>query len=298
MAPPANEGADMSGISRRTALAATAATLASAALPVVTGAADSSEEKLVKNGRLQQSLCRWCYNKIELDTLAAHAKKIGLVGIDLCGPGDFETLKKHGLLCTMTTSHGITKGLNRKENWDECLKKIRESIEATSAAGFKNVICFSGNTDGMDPQEGMKNCAEALKQIMKLAEEKKVTVQMELLNSKRNHKDYMCDNSKWGVGLVKMVGSEHFKLLYDIYHMQIDEGDVIASIKENKDHYGHYHTGGVPGRNEIDETQELYYPAICKAIVDTGFKGYFAHEFIPKREPLASLDAAVKLCDV
>ena len=288
----------MGRISRRTALAATAASLAASALPGVAHAAETSEDKLVKNGRLQQSLCRWCYKSIELDTLAAHAKKIGLVGIDLVGPGDFPTLKKHGLLSTMTTSHGITKGLNRKENWDECLKKIREGIEANAAEGYKNVICFSGNTDGMDPQEGMKNCAEALKQVLPLAEEKKVTIQMELLNSKRNHKDYMCDNSKWGVALVKMVGSERFKLLYDIYHMQIDEGDVIATIKENHEFYGHYHTGGVPGRNEIDESQELYYPAIAKAIVETGFTGYFAHEFIPKRDPLASLDAAVKLCDV
>jgi hydroxypyruvate isomerase len=288
----------MDRISRRTALAATAATLAASALPTIAAAVETSEDKIVKKGRLQQSLCRWCYNKIELETLAAHAKKIGLVGIDLCGPGDFETLKKHGLLCTMTTSHSIGKGLNRKENWDECLGKIREGIEANATNGFKNVICFSGNTAGMDPTDGMKNCAEAMKKIMPLAEEKKVTVQMELLNSKRNHKDYMCDNSKWGVALVKMVGSERFKLLYDIYHMQIDEGDVIASIKENKDYYGHYHTGGVPGRNEIDESQELYYPAIARAILDTGFTGYFAHEFIPKRDPLTSLDEAVKLCDV
>ena len=288
----------MTRITRRTAIAATAAALAAAAVPAVATAGEVSEDQLVKNGRLKQSLCRWCYNKIELETLAAHARKIGLPGIDLIGPGDFATLKKHGLISTMTTSHGITKGLNRKENWDECLGKIREGIEANAANGYPNVICFSGNTDKMDPTEGMKNCAEALKKIMPLAEEKKVTVQMELLNSKRNHKDYMCDNSKWGVALVKMVGSERFKLLYDIYHMQIDEGDVIATIKENKDYYGHYHTGGVPGRNEIDESQELYYPAIAKAIIDTGFTGYFAHEFIPKREPLASLDAAVKLCDV
>ena len=285
-------------ITRRTVLAASAVTVGCAALGPITFAQESSEEKLVKNGRLKQSLCRWCYNKIDLDTLAAHAKKIGLPGIDLCGPGDFATLKKHGLICTMTTSHGIGKGLNRKENWDECLGKIREGIEANAAAGYPNVICFSGNTEKMDVDEGMRNCAEALKQVLPLAEEKKITIQMELLNSKRNHKDYMCDNSKWGVALVKMVGSERFKLLYDIYHMQIDEGDVIATIKENKDYYGHYHTGGVPGRNEIDESQELYYPAIARAIIDTGFTDYFAHEFIPTREPLASLDAAVKLCDV
>lgn len=286
-------------ISRRTALAAGAASLAVAALPSISrGEEASPEEKLVKNGRLQQSLCRWCYSKIDMETLAAHAKKIGLVGIDLCGPGDFATLKKHGLLCTMTTSHTIPKGLNRKENWDECLGKIREGIDASGEAGFKNVICFSGNTEGMDLQEGMKNCAEALKRVLPRAEEKKVVIHMELLNSKHSHKDYMCDNSKWGVELVKMVGSENFKLLYDIFHMQIMEGDVIATIRQNKDYYGHYHTGGVPGRHEIDQTQELYYPAIAKAILDTGFKGFYAHEFVPARDPLTSLDEAVKMCDV
>ncbi len=283
---------------RRTALAATAATLATAALGRVTLAQETSSAKIVSRGRLNQSVCRWCYQKIDLETLAVHAKKIGLVGIDLLGPGDFATVKKHGLLCTMTTSHGIGEGLNRKEHWEKCLAMITNSINATADAGYKNVICFSGNTADMDPTEGMKNCAEALKKIMPLAEEKKITVQMELLNSKRDHGDYMCDNSKWGVALVKMVGSERFKLLYDIYHMQIDEGDVIATIRANKDYYGHYHTGGVPGRNELDETQELQWATIAKAIIDTGFKGYFAHEFIPKRDPLKSLDEAVKLCDV
>ena len=287
-----------SRITRRTALAATAATLATAAIgPIVRGEA-KMEGKIVSNGRLNQSLCRWCYKDIPIEKLAEHAKKIGLVGIDLVGPDDFPTLKKYGLVSTMTTSHGITKGLNRKENWDECLGLIRKGIEANADAGYTDVICFSGNTAGMDLHEGMKNCAEALKQIMSLAEEKKVTVQMELLNSKVNHHDYMCDNSKWGVELVKMVGSERFKLLYDIYHMQIMEGDVIATIKKNKDYYGHYHTGGVPGRHEIDNSQELNYVAISKAIIDTSFKGVFAHEFIPTRDPLTSLDEAVKLCDV
>jgi len=167
------------------------------------------------------------------------------------------------------------------------------------------VICFSGNRhkgkddkEGISDEEGMRNCAEALKQVVGLAEQRKVTVCMELLNSKRNHKDYMCDRTPWGVELVKMVGSERFKLLYDIYHMQIDEGDVIATIRENKDYIGHYHTGGVPGRNEIDESQELYYPAIAKAIVDMGYTGYLAHEFIPKRDPLASLAQGARICDV
>jgi hydroxypyruvate isomerase len=198
----------------------------------------------------------------------------------------------------MTPSHGITKGLNRKENWDECLKKIRDAIDATAAAGYPNVICFSGNRDGMSDEEGLKNCAEALKQVVGHAEEKKVTICMELLNSKRNHKDYMCDRTAWGVELCKAVGSERFKLLYDIYHMQIDEGDVIATIRQYKDYLGHYHTAGVPGRHEIDDSQELYYPAIMRAIADTGFKGIVAQEFTPTRGAYASLEQAVKICDV
>jgi hydroxypyruvate isomerase len=257
-----------------------------------------SAEAAVKNGRIRQSACQWCFKNWDQQTFCANAQKLGLVGIDLVGPDWFESLKKHNLIGTMTPSHGITKGLNRKENWDECLGKIRKSIEATADAGYPNVICFSGNRDGMDDETGLKNCAEALKQVVGYAEEKKVTICMELLNSKTNHKDYMCDRTPWGAKLVDAVGSERFKLLYDIYHMQIDEGDVIATIRQYKDRIAHYHTAGVPGRNELDENQELYYPAIMRAIADTGFKGIVAQEFIPKREAYASLEQAVKACDV
>jgi hydroxypyruvate isomerase len=250
-------------------------------------------------GRIRQSVCQWCFKAWDQETFCANAKKLGLVGIDLVGPEWFDALKKHNLIGTMTPSHSIPKGLNRKENWEECLGKIRKAIEATAEAGFPNVICFSGNRDGMDDEEGLKNCAEALKQVVGLAEEKKITICMELLNSKRNHKDYMCDRTAWGAKLVDTVGSERFKLLYDIYHMQVDEGDVIATIREYKDRIGHYHTAGVPGRNEIDESQELFYPAIMRAIVDIGFKGIVAQEFIPKRQDrYASLEQAVKICDV
>ena len=247
---------------------------------------------------IRQSACQWCFKSWDQATFCTNAKKLGLVGIDLVGPDWFDALKKHGLIGTMTPSHGITKGLNRKENWDECLGKIRASIESTSDAGFPNVICFSGNRAGMDDEEGLKNCAEALKQVVGLAEEKKVTICMELLSSKRNHKDYMCDRTAWGAKLVDTVGSDRFKLLYDIYHMQVDEGDVIATLTEFKDRIGHYHTAGVPGRNEIDESQELFYPAIMRAIASTGFKGVVAQEFIPKREPYASLEQAVQICNV
>ena len=254
-------------------------------------------------GRLKQAVCQWCFKNWEKEQFCANAQKLGLVGIDLVGPDWFESLKKHDLIGTMTPSHGISKGLNRKEHWDECLKKIRESIDATAAAGFPNVICFSGDRKGpgdlppIDDEQGLKNCAEALKQVVGYAEEKKVTLCMELLNSKQ-HKNYMCDHTAWGVELCKAVGSDRFKLLYDIYHMQIMEGDIIATIRANKDYLGHYHTAGVPGRHEIDDTQELQYEPIMRAIADTGFQGIVAQEFTPTRGAYASLEQAVKICDV
>ena len=278
------------------AAASAAALAAGSSLPAL--GADDAAGAAVKNGRIQQSVCRWCYSKIDLETLAAAGKKMGLVGIDLLGPNDFETVKKHGLVCTMVNSHPIHPGLNKRKNHESCLKAIRDAIEATSAAGFKNVICFSGNREGQDDEEGMNVCAEALKQVVGFAEQKKVTICMELLNSKVDHKDYMCDHTAWGAALCKKVGSERFKLLYDIYHMQIMEGDVIRNIRTYKDAIGHIHTGGVPGRHEIDETQELHYPAIMKAIADLKQPWFVAQEFIPAREPLASLKQAVGICDV
>jgi hydroxypyruvate isomerase len=294
-----------SGISRRQAIvraAGGAAVLAASAnvisAPQPQDPVASETDRAIHNDHIKQTVCRWCYGKIPLDQLCADAARLGFKGIDLVGPADFPTLKKHGLIGTMTSSHTIPKGLNTKANWDECLAKIRTAIEASSEAGFPNVICFSGNRNGMDPDEGMKNCAEALKQVVGLAEEKKVTICMELLNSKVDHHDYMCDHTAWGVPLVKMVGSEHFKLLYDIYHMQIMEGDVIRTIRQHKESFAHYHTGGVPGRHEIDETQELYYPAVIKAIVETGYTGWLGQEFIPARDPIASLAQGGRICDV
>jgi hydroxypyruvate isomerase len=254
--------------------------------------------KIVTKGRLQQSVCHWCFDNMSVEALAIEGARIGLRGIDLVGPEHFATLKKHGIIGTMTPSHGLTKGLNHKENHEECLKAIRNSIDATAAAGFPNVICFSGNRNGISEEEGLKNCAEALKQVAPYAEQKGVTICMELLNSKRNHGDYQCDRTHWGAKLVDAVGSPRFKLLYDIYHMQVQEGDVIDTIKQFKDHIGHYHTAGVPGRRDIDaDSQELSYPPIVSAIFDTGFKGYFAHEFSP-RNGIASLEQAAKICDL
>ncbi|MCE5186532.1 MAG: TIM barrel protein [Planctomycetaceae bacterium] len=286
----------MRKISRRGFVAGTTAGIA---VGMLAARAVFGQERPKLNGRIKQSVCRWCFGKMPLDELAAACAAMGIRSIELVEPQEWDILKKHGLVCAMTSSHRIGKGLNRVENHDECLAKIRASIEATAAAGFPNVICFSGNRAGMDDEEGLNNCRTALTQVVGLAEQKNITICMELLNSKRNHKDYMCDRTSWGASLVKAVGSERFKLLYDIYHMQVQEGDVIATIREFKDCIGHYHTAGVPGRNEIDDAQELNYPAIMRAILETGFDGFVAQEFTPRsRDPLASLQQAVRLCDV
>lgn len=252
-------------------------------------------------GRINHSVCKWCYPKIELEDLCKSAKEIGLKSIELLEVKHFETLKKYDLTCAMVSGvpGGIGSGLNRIENHDKILRFFEETAPAVSKAGAPNIICFSGNRAGMDDAQGLENCAIGLKRIMPIAEKHKVTICMELLNSRVNHPDYMCDKSAWGVELVKRVGSERFKLLYDIYHMQIMEGDMIATIKKNYESFGHYHTGGVPGRNEIDDTQEIFYPAVMKAIVETGYKGFVAQEFIPKREDkIASLKQGVRICDV
>jgi hydroxypyruvate isomerase len=260
--------------------------------------AGDSSDSVIRNNRIRQSICRWCYDKLSLEELCRLAVTLGYRGIDLVGPDGFPTLKKYNLVGTMTPTHTIEKGLNHKENWEPCLASIRAGISATSEAGFPNVICFSGNRAGMDDQEGLANCAAAIRQVIGLVEKSRVTLCMELLNSKVDHPDYMCDHSAWGVQLAKAVGSEHFKLLYDIYHMQIMEGNIIATIKANHTFFGHYHTAGVPGRHEIDETQELHYPPIVKAIVDTGYKGWLAQEFVPRGDVSAALSHAGKLCDV
>ncbi|HET6251291.1 MAG TPA: TIM barrel protein [Tepidisphaeraceae bacterium] len=303
--PTAEKG--LAQLSRREAFTlaagATAAMIASQGAGRMALAAEAPAEvaadgPAIRNNRITQTLCQWCYTKLSLEELCAAGAKLGYKGIDLVGPSTFPTLKKYNLTGTMTPSHGITKGLNHKDNWDMCLGLIRKSIEATAEAGFPNVICFSGNREKMDEHEGLLNCRDALKQVVGLAEEKKVTICMELLNSKVNHPDYMCDHSPWGIELVKAVGSERFKLLYDIYHMQIMEGDVIATITKYHEYFAHYHTAGVPGRHEIDDTQELYYPAVMKAILATGYKGWVGQEFLPVHDTVASLAQAGRICDV
>jgi hydroxypyruvate isomerase len=265
-------------------------------------AADNQMEAALK-GKINHSVCRWCYGSIPFEDFCKSAKKIGLQSIELLDPPDFAMVKKYDLTCALVSGirdgYGINKGWNRLENHDKLVQMYEFLIDETAKAGFPSLICFSGNREGLDDEQGIKNCAIGLKKIMKIAENKKVNIIMELLNSKIDHKDYQCDHTAWGVELCKAIGSDRFKLLYDIYHMQIMEGDVIRTIRDSQQYIGHYHTGGVPGRNEIDESQELYYPAIMKAIVDTGFKGFVAQEFIPKREDkLDSLKQGVTICDI
>jgi hydroxypyruvate isomerase len=251
------------------------------------------------NGNIKQSVCRWCYGNIPLEKLAEEAKRIGYRSIELLTPEEYQKVKPFGLTCAMVSGAcQIPDCFNRKENHQSLEQKLRELIDFAAENGLPNVICFSGNRRGMSDDEGLSNSAEGLKRIVGFAEQKKVTICMELLNSKVDHADYMCDHTKWGVELAKKVGSPRFKLLYDIYHMQIMEGDVIRTIRDNHEHIGHYHTGGNPGRHEIDETQELNYPAIVRAILETGYDGYLGQEFIPSREPLASLAQGFRICDV
>ena len=252
-------------------------------------------------GNIQHAVCRWCFNGLTLDELCVAANDIGIKGIDLVGPKDWGTLKKYNLFSSMCNGAEISlsKGWNDPQYHSTLIKNYTEHIDLVANAGYKNLFCASGNRNGMDDETGLKNCVEGLKQIVGQAEKRGVVLTMELLNSKIDHKDYMCDRTLWGVELCKRIGSPNFKLLYDIYHMQIDEGDVIRTIRDYNTYIGHYHTAGVPGRHEIDETQELYYPAIMKAILATGFNDYVAQEFIPlAADKIESLRKAVMICDV
>ncbi len=284
---------------RRGVLGAAVA-LAAAGLAVARRGEAAAEAPAVR-GRLKQSVSRWCFGKMTLDELCGHAARIGYKGIDLLEPRDWPVVRKHGLVCPLGSLGGpvtIEKGLNRVENHGPILDALAKGIDLAAEAQVPNLVCFSGNRAGMSDAEGLENCARALRQVAPHAEAKGVTLCVELLNSKVDHKDYMCDHTAWGAALVKKVGSPRVKLLYDAYHMQIMEGDVIRTIRENAAAIAHFHTGGVPGRNEIDSRQELHYPAICRAIVDTGYTGYLAQEFVPTDEPLKSLEAAFRICDV
>jgi len=300
------------GVTRRELLISGA--LAAASWPAFGLAA---EEKAKLKGRIRQSASKWCYGGVPFEKLCEFARDIGMPGIDLLGPGDFKKVKEYGLVCSMTSCNSIGRGFNRPEHHEDLIKNLHGAIDATSAAGFPNVICFSGNRGGMADDVGLKNCAEGLKKVVGYAEKKNVTLCIEYLNSKQ-HKDYMADNSQWCFDLVKAVGSPSFKVLYDIYHVammeakivektdpatgekkKVAEHNIIELIQKNIDAIGHFHTGGFPGRNDLDETQLLDHPPIMRAIAEAGFKGFVAHEFIPKnKDKLVSLEYALRLCDV
>lgn len=262
-------------------------------------------------GRIRHSACKWCYKDISLEAVCTAAREIGLESVELLNPADFPTLARHGLHCAMVsnptgktaagvTVGGIAKAFNRPEHHETLIALYERRIPEVAAAGFENLICFSGNRDGLDDLQGLEHCAAGLRRLVATAEKHRVTLVMELLNSRVNHRDYMCDRTAWGVELCRRVGSERFKLLYDIYHMQIMEGDVIRTIQTNAAWIAHYHTAGNPGRHEFEpqDAQELNYPAIMRAIQATGYRGFVGQEFLPTRDPLTSLRAAVRLCTV
>jgi hydroxypyruvate isomerase len=284
-------------LSRRAALKTG---LAATALTSLSGMLHGEENTTARKKRIRQSVCRWCYQKIPLDELCALAAKIGLLGIDLLNPEEYEIPRKYGLICTMGYAGAgvIAEALNRTENHAAIEAGLRANIPLAARAGIPNVITFSGNRRGMADEEGARNTVIGLNRVKKIAEDNGVTICLELLNSKVNHPDYMADHAAWGVRVMEEVNSPNVKLLYDIYHMQIMEGNLIATIRDNIQWIGHFHTGGVPGRHELDSTQEVQWDGVMRAIAATGFRGYVAHEFIPLQDPFSSLRAAVDLCDV
>lgn len=293
--------------SRRALLIKAGQAVVAASLPLsqINGTINWKKKQHTFSGTINHSVCSWTYGFLTLSELCVVAKQLGIPSIDLVAPKDFTILKEHQINCSMCYTGGkvsLTQGWNNTANHPWLIKDYQEAIPMIAKAGYKNLICFSGNRDGMDSDTGLTNCVKGLQQILPLAEKHGITIQMELFNSKVDHKDYMADNSAWAIELCKRLGSNNFKLLYDIYHMQISEGDIIRTIQENHAFFGHYHTAGVPGRHEIDETQELYYPAIMQAIAATGYTGYVAQEFIPtgktKEEKIAALQKAIKICTI
>jgi len=284
-------------LSRRAALKSG---LAVTALASLRGLAKGENAVSARKGRIHQSACRWCYKDIPLERLCAYGAQIGLKGIDLLQPEEYEAPRQYGLICTMAYAGGgtIPDALNRTENHAAIEAAFRTNIPLAAKAGIPNVITFSGNRRGMADDEGARNTIAGLNRVKKIAEDNGVTICLELLNSKVNHPDYMCDHTAWGVRVMQEVNSPSVKLLYDIYHMQIMEGDLITTIHANLAWIAHFHTGGVPGRHELDDRQEVQWSGVMRAIADAGFNGYVAHEFVPLGDPFTSLRAAVDLCDV
>ncbi len=257
-----------------------------------------------RRGRILQSVCHWCFRPMPVEELARAAAALGMHSVELVDPEHWPLLKEMGLVCAITSSHGFMRGLNHKEHHDECLEKLRQSIDATSAAGFPNVITFSGMREGLTDEKGLANTVDGAKKIIGYAEKKGVNLCLEVLNSRvdvemKGHPGYQADRIEWGVEVCRRVGSPRMKILFDIYHTQIMQGDLITRIQKFSEYIGHYHTAGVPGRNELDDRQEIQYPPIMKAIAETGYRGYVGHEFIPRADDkIATLRQAVELCDV
>jgi hydroxypyruvate isomerase len=289
----------MPEISRRDWIAMAGALAAVA--PALSAAEQTPQTRVVSKGRLKQSACRWCYRDIPLPALAKAAAEMGLTALDLVDEGDWPILAEHGLLCSMgwkTSPGGIPDGLNDPRNHDAIVKGLVDAMPRAQKAGVPNLIAFFGNRKGMSDADAIKNCVAGLQRVKKAAEDSGINVCVELLNSKVDHKDYQGDHTAFGVEVVRQLESPRVRLLYDIYHMQIMEGDVIRTIRDNHQWIAHYHTGGVPGRHELDDTQELNWRTVARTIADTGFTGYVAHEFVPTRDPLTSLREAIALCDV
>ena len=263
----------------------------------------AGSQRVVTKGRINQSVLNWCFEPMKLETLARHAADIGLKAVENVPPQDWPILRRHGLVCAMTVGHLFVDGMNRKENHPMCIEKLKACIDANAEAGFPNVITFSGMRRGMPDDVGLDNTVLGLKQVIGYAERKKVTLCLEMLNSRvdvemKGHPDYMCDKVEWAVEVCKRIASERMKILFDVYHVQIMEGDIITRIRQYHQYIGHYHVAGVPGRNEIDDTQEVNYPAVMRAIIATGYTGFVGQEFIPTRDPIQSLREAVRICDV
>jgi hydroxypyruvate isomerase len=282
---------------------AAAPLLGAVAAPAATPAPSSEPTYRVQRGRIRQSVVPWCFRPWTLEELCLQAKQLGLPSVELVTPDKFPVLKQHGLVCALTGSHGFAKGFAHREEHAECLRILRERIDATAAAGFPAVITFSGFRRGISDEDGIRNMVDGLKQVAGHAERAGVTLCIEMLNSRvatemKGHPDYFCDDMDRSVEICQRVGSPRVKVLFDIYHVQIMHGDVITRLRQYKDWIGHYHTAGVPGRNEIDASQEINYVPIMQAIKETGYRGFVGQEFIPLKDKATSLAEAVRICDV
>ena len=289
-------------INRRRLLqgAASVAAAGAVGLPAAFGA----DEPVVRNKRINQSIVGWCFEKYwKIDEMCQVAKRLGCVSVELVEPKVWPTLKKHGLICAIAKAHGFEQGMNNPKYQDMCIDALRKTIDACAEAGYPSVITFTGFAEDIPSDVGLKNCVAGFKKVIGYAEQKKVNLCLEMLNSRvaenmKGHPGYQGDHTDYCMEIIKKVGSPRMKLLFDIYHVQIMDGDVIRRIRQYAESIGHVHTAGNPGRIELDDRQENNYPAIMRALVDVGYKGYVGQEFIPTRDPLQGLKEAVKLCDV